>query len=296
MTPEEYAAAQAAIVAVLISQLQQLISLLPFPFPPTIYDWSQFLDLLFPYVDSARIQSASLGRDFYDSQREEHAPESPRHDQFLESYDKDWFKENMLPELESFLEEGFSDEVATRLALRAAKEVETGGRRQILNAVHSDRTGDVKGWARVATGRETCEFCLTMISRGPVYNSAEGAGLPLTDTPAIDLWRSGNAEAMHELMRKWHTGCDCLVVPVFNRQKWPGRDEYIAANAIWKDHSLKVADDPDLQQPKNGNQRGTDFEWTYNQAVMASIRRALYSGEIDMRDFGISTRSWRKAA
>lgn len=293
MTAEEYAALQAAIVAAMIQQLTQLISLLQLPPPFTVFDWSEFLDLLFPIVDSARVQSAALGRQFYDEQRELFHPELPRHDRPLEGYDFDWFEENMQPELESFLEEGFSEDVMTRLALRASKEVENGGRRQIMNAVDTDK--EVQGWARVATGKETCEFCLTMISRGPAYTSAEGAGLDASDTRAQDLWEAGDNEALDALMRRWHTGCDCKVVPVFDRRNWPGRDEYIKANEIWKTYSKLVADNPDMQSPNNGNQHGTDFEWSRSEAIMAAIRRALYAGDIDMRDFGISTRTWRNA-
>lgn len=296
MTAEEYAALQAAIVAAMISQLMQLASILQLPTPLTIYDWSQFLDLLFPIVDSAHVQSAALGRQFYDDQRAENFPNEPRHDQLLESYDRDWFEEALTPELEQFLSEGLSDDVLTRLALRASKEVENAGRRQVMHAVQSDSPKIVQGWARVATGRETCEFCLTMISRGPVYTSAVGAGLDLADTPAQELWERGDQKAMQALMHRWHPGCDCLVVPVFDRRNWPGRDEYIKASEIWRVHSKLVDENPELQSPKNGNQHGTDFEWSRSEAVMASIRRALYNREIDMRDFGISTRSWRSAA
>lgn len=294
MTAEEYAELQAAIIAGMLVEIQQLLSLLQFPPRPSIYDWSQLLDLLFPIVDSARVQSAALGRDFYDKQRELHFPDEPRHDRTLEVYDFDWFEEAMAPELDDFLKEGVSDAVSVRLALRASKEAETGGRRQIMHAVETDEV--VQGWARVATGKETCEFCLTMISRGPVYQSASGAGLDMSDASAVELWNRGDPAAFRELMKRWHTGCDCLVVPVFSRKSWPGRDEFLRAQQIWKDHSKLVAQNPELQQPRNGNQHGKAGEWSRSEAIMASIRRALYNHEIDMRDFGVSTRSWRKAA
>lgn len=292
MTAEEYAALQAAIVASMLQQLTRLIGLLAPPYTP--YDWAPLLKLLFPIVDSARAQSAALGRQFYDEQRAQNAP--GRQDQFLEHYEESWFNEAMVPEFESFVEEGLTPEVVTRLALRASKEVESGGRRQIMRAVEDDDPDVVEGWARVATGKETCEFCLTMISRGPAYRSAKKAGVKLQDAPAEKLWRNGGPEAFRELMTKWHTGCDCLVVPVFDVENWPGMEEAEKALDVWNKYSKLVARNPELKNPQNGNQHQKNPEWTYNKAVMAAIRRALYNGDIDMRDFGISTRDWRSAA
>lgn len=67
-------------------------------------------------------------------------------------------------------------------------------------------------WARVATGLETCGWCLTLVSRGPVYHSKETAG--------------GNWE--------FHDGCDCKVVPVFDLENWDGRERYLAAQEMWR--------------------------------------------------------------
>lgn len=292
MSPEEYAEAQAKIVAGMLEQLTRLIGLLLPPFTPS--DWPLIIKLLFPIVDSARVQSAALGRAFYDAQREDHAP--GRHDQFLEHYEESWFNEAMVPEFESFVEEGLTPEVVTRLALRASKEVESGGRRQIMHAVENDDPEVVEGWARVATGKETCEFCLTMISRGPVYRSAKKAGVKLENAAAVKLWKNGGPEAFRELMTKWHTGCDCLVVPVFDVENWAGMEEAEKALNIWNKYTKLVVRDPKLQKPLNGNQHQKNPEWTRNKAIMAAIRRALYNGDIDMRDFGISTRDWRAAA
>jgi hypothetical protein len=286
MTAEEYAAAQAAISAAQVSVVLQLAAIFQ---PPmlSLVDWERFLDLLFPYVEDARRQSAELGRRFYDAQREQHGPDLPRHDVPIVGYRREWFSDAMEAARHEFSRPGASEHALARVALRAVREVENGGRRQILRAVDTDRV--VQGWARVATGRETCAFCLMLISRGPVYRSAEGAGLDAVDVTAQELFERGDDEALAELMDDWHEGCDCRVVPVFDRASWPGRDAYQRAEDIWKTYSRMVDNDPKLWIPRNGNQRGpNDRTWSRSEAVMAAIRRAFYNGEIDMSDYAIA--------
>lgn len=292
MDVEEYAALQAEITAALVSNTVRLINLFRSP-RLTPLDWRRLLEMLFPFVQAARKESAELGRRFYDEQRELHNPNIPVHEVFLGEYEFEWFVEAMSPSRQKFLEPGASEEEVAEMALRASKEVENGGRKQIIRAADSDSRSIVEGWARVATGRETCEFCLTLISRGPVYRSARGAGLRASNPDAQALWEQGDTEAMNQLMRRWHVGCDCKVVPVFDKRDWPGKAEADKALEIWKHYTREVVQGRAAREPQNGNQNGTDFKWSRNQAIMAAIRRALYNGEIDMRDFGVSTRSWR---
>lgn len=49
-------------------------------------------------------------------------------------------------------------------------------------------------YARVPQGEKTCDFCLMIASRGPVYHTEESAGL----------------------YDKFHSHCDCRIVPFFN--------------------------------------------------------------------------------
>lgn len=49
-------------------------------------------------------------------------------------------------------------------------------------------------YARVPAGGETCEFCIMLASRGPVYRTAERAGM----------------------LDHWHDNCRCSVVPMWN--------------------------------------------------------------------------------
>src|SRR5699024_4357875 len=93
----------------------------------------------------------------------------------------------------------------------------------------------VQGWARVATGAETCAWCLMLVSRGPVYHEASTAGLDLPDEEAIEA--IGRGADLSEFMDRWHPNCDCKVVPVFDENDWPGREAWKAAEEKWIDAS-----------------------------------------------------------
>lgn len=69
--------------------------------------------------------------------------------------------------------------------------VKLAARRAIIATSESDKA--CTGWARIPTGAKTCAFCFMLASRGFAYKSAKSAGLE----------------------RKFHTKCDCRVVPEF---------------------------------------------------------------------------------
>lgn len=290
MTIEEYAEAQARISAALVREV--LVVATEFLAPRMSNSlWIQFLKLLFPLVLRRRNESARLARDFYDEQRELHHPDLPRHDVFLAEYQLDWFIEAMEPTRAEFVKPGASEDSAARVALRTMKETENGGRRTMIRPVEDGDYSDdvVQGWARVATGRETCEFCLMLVSRGPVYRSARSAGLRADDESAKEVLHEGNEAEIAKLMTRWHDGCDCKVVPVFDRQSWPGREAYKKAEQVWKKYSKMVDKDSSLKTPQNGNQRGpNDRKWSRSEATLAAIRRAFSKGEIDPRSYSIA--------
>lgn len=287
MTVEEYAQAQAALSAEFVVQALQLATQFQ-SLSLNELDWLFFLQILFPIVQAFRRRSSELGRQFYDEERESHLPDKPRHDMFLGEYHQEWFIEDMFPAMEDFLELDASDDALSNVILRATKSVENGARTQVIRSVGSDPL-NVR-WARVATGRETCEFCLTMISRGPVYRSARKAGLNLDDVDAEELFQQGfnDTEAVKALMKRWHPGCDCLAVPVFDRNDWPGMKQFKKAQDLWIKYSKMVDNNPSMRTPQNGNQWGpNNRKWSRSEAVMAAIRRALYNGDINMRDYGV---------
>lgn len=238
--------------------------LLPFLFIPlTSQVWADIVRSIFPLVDQARTESAVLAREYYDTQRKRHTDEGDRFDIDLPPYEYDWFNEAMAPSKKSFQLNETSLGQAVQAGFRAVKEVENGGRRAIRNAVDKDPI--VLGWARVATGRETCGFCLMLVSRGPVYQDAESAGLNADDTTALEILDEGDTEAFNELMTRFHPNCDCKVVPVFDRADWQGRDDYLAARDTWREVTKGFS--------------GRD--------ALNAFRRAIEDNQVDPQEFAV---------
>lgn len=144
-------------------------------------------------------------------------------------------------------------------------------------------TGPVRGWARVATGKETCAFCLMLISRGPVYLSAKGAGLDLYDAGAAAA--VGQGDDVSQWMNQWHIGCDCKVIPVYSRVDWPGMYAASRAMELWKEATTEarqvLAENPGKQSFVGGQWIPT----TLNREAINSLRRRLDRGEISTTEF-----------
>lgn len=242
MTFEEYVEAQADIVAKLVAVL--LVLLNPFRLRRLGGGhWNTLLTITYPYVDDARRQSAELARDFYDAERKRETGEAERHDFYRANYKPEWYATSMEHTRKNLSKPGATEGSVENFVKAAVTQVENGGRKTTLRAVESDPK--VKGWARVATGKETCSWCLMLVSRGPVYGKAKDAGLKVGKAKAVELNRQiDNAETPEQaaeatdvllgFMDRWHDNCDCKVVPVFNTKNWTGRDEFLAAEKLWK--------------------------------------------------------------
>ena len=143
----------------------------------------------------------------------------------------------------------------------------------------------VRGWARVATGNETCAWCLMLISRGPAYLKASTAGLDLDDESAQEMIAAG--EDVSKYMEEWHTGCDCKVVPVFKTSEWPGRDAWKRAEDLWIDASEEarelLEETDEARVYIQGENKGQ--ERSFNDEVINALRRRLERGDIDMSEF-----------
>lgn len=243
------------LVAVLIAVLR--------PFQPILLTpslWRSIVTLLYPYVEDARTESSRLAREFYDAERDRQLgtlidldafrdernvlaatidipTPADRHDIDLAPYKPGWFHEAMQPAREKFSRENASESDLATAAGIAGKEALNGGRSTIRNAVVSDSRAF--GWARVAGGGESCAFCEMLISRGPVYNDVNDAGLNAdSNESALAIWRefdrTGNEDKIMSLMNRWHENCDCRVVPVFRGSKdWPGKDAADRALEAW---------------------------------------------------------------
>ena len=292
MTPEEYAVAQAAITSGLASYVQRIASLFVGP-GLSLVEWARLLQVLFPEVQKRYAEAATLGRNFYDSQRRIHHPELPRNERLRSELQWEWFVKNMEPARKEMSQADSPQSAVTRLALTAVREVEMAGRRQIIGAVKNDPEPVLQGWARVATGRETCAWCLMLISRGAELNHkgnfayAEGstAGSTLDDETLLDLWKeSGGSleqfrEDTAEYMEQWHAGCDCLAVPVFDVNNWPGRDAAIRAQQLWIDATKEARRLIDSGEARSKNT---------NRETLNALRRRLSRGEITMSDYAFA--------
>lgn len=82
-------------------------------------------------------------------------------------------------------EEGLEELLMERVELEAKKAA-------AYNTIdNARRDPDKPRFARVPQGEKTCDFCIMLASRGPVYPTEESAGA----------------------FTKYHTNCDCKVVP-----------------------------------------------------------------------------------
>lgn len=261
----EYARRQRSITAAAVQLILNL--LLPYRGTRiTQLSWRFIVRGMFPIVDNARRDSAILMREFYDSQRLEHFGDDD-YDLDLPSYELAWLEESLNPVMREARIVEFDDGRMVEAALRVAKEVENGGRRMALNAVRGEKRR--VGFARVATGRETCAFCLMLVSRGPVYKSELKAGAK--HEGAAEIMETKNDisdEELDDLMTRWHPGCDCKVVPVFDENNWVGRDDFLRMEEIWKKETKGFA--------------GARF--TKNDKLNA-FRRAIERGEINPAEF-----------
>jgi hypothetical protein len=317
MNPDEYAVQQAAISAAIARYTLTFGQLFARP-TLSVAEWLSLLSILYPQVEAQRGNSARLAREFYDSQRTQHHPELPRNDRILEGYSMDSFIRDMEPARKRMSQTESPQDAVGQLAAQAVRAVENAGRQQIIHAVEDDtdlaelqeqavakreeqgkKPEDtppeervIRGWARVATGRETCAWCLMLISRGPVYLGADSAGLDLADREVTDLWDQSGGDlesffsSLDDHMERWHPNCDCKVVPVFKTESWPGKDEADRALKLWNEATKQAIeeeeDEPDRTHTA-GKKQGKKF--TRNERALNALRRALYDGQINPADY-----------
>jgi len=309
VTPEEYAVGQAAITAGLAAYVQKIAQLFTGP-TLAVRDWLALLKFLFSEVQRRYELSAELGRNFYDSQRKRNHPELVRHEMLRSELQFEWFVKNMEPARKAMSQADSPNLAVTKVALTAVREVEMAGRRQIIGAVKNDEilkakiaeeagrpakpdNRSVLGWARVATGRETCAWCLMLVSRGAEfpgkdtrwYLEAATAGIGLDDETVIDLFNESGGdlekfrEDTEEYIEEWHVGCDCLVVPVFDIKNWPGRDAAQRAQQLWIEAGLEAT-----ELIKSGKSRTKND----NKETLNALRRRLDRGEINLSNYAVA--------
>lgn len=89
-------------------------------------------------------------------------------------------------------------QAGARQAAAAARVAMNGGRSEIWTYLHLDKR--VLGWARYSTTGTPCGWCAMLISRGPVYRSAESAQFSDGDL--------------------YHDNCHCSAIPVFSQEQY----------------------------------------------------------------------------
>lgn len=177
--------------------------------------WYRFLNAVYPRVKRARDDAAFLARQFFDDNRAAELGTDDRVDFFAETnYPVEWFAEAVEPVYEYLQDRDADPEAALNdFSNRLIKIVEDGARRTLLRGVEED--DECQGWARFDPRPPTCAFCTMLISRGPDYNSAQGAGFSGTNEEAEDLLSRGEIDELNRLMNDWHPGCTCVVVPIY---------------------------------------------------------------------------------
>lgn len=289
-----YLNAVTRIIAAMVEAIASIIT--PYQrVPLNERDWLYLLAIMFPFVDDARRDIAIEARRFYDAERDKHVssirvpvfgrdeifgPDGrpvrldddteldqelwERADFDIPSYFPEWFRESMGAVRDDYVRGDATDGSVIRLVGQTIKEAENAGRVGTLRAVENDPK--VLGWARVE-GTEnigSCGFCAMLISRGPVYKSAQNAGLDVSDrTTAVEIFRqaeqSGNDDELMKLMTRWHPNCDCKVVPVFNENDWTGKTQADALYALWEKVTKGYSGRNALNAFRRAIERGEDL-------------------------------------
>lgn len=217
MTYEDYVLETRVIVIELILDLLGLLT----PFRKknlTPSEWTTLVGLIYEILPLTEV--ATVAREFYDSERQRQLETEELFPVWLANYEPATLYKSLEDARETFSQPDADESSLRHVIGTTVRQVENVGRRTILQAVGQDDRA--QGWARVQGGLESCAFCLTLISRGPVYKSEETASFSA------------------------HDNCDCKATPVFHEDRWPGRSDYLEARKIWdkaqgKDSKAKIA-------------------------------------------------------
>lgn len=211
MTPEEVYDRQQTLTRSLTRQLLPLIA----PLVGSKVSRSALALLVrafFPVVAASREKQAALAEEYYRGARERAGvPGEP----VSRPETREYAEEALSSGLERVISEDevLSDEAAASAVLVA----DTHSRNAYRNTVMAYSRADprIRGWARIDPKPPTCPFCRMLISRGPVYSTAESAGE----------------------RNKFHRGDTCVPTLVFQGQEdsYDGVEQTRAAKALWEE-------------------------------------------------------------
>lgn len=234
MTPRERQRQRSLIALALRASLLPLLRVGMRP-RPSRQEWAQMVEAAYPAVYRARMDYWRLAERAYRDERERVTGQSgpiefPRRNYPPEALEKA-LREQVKPRLDALSEEDDVPQVVIEEAVAVAdRHGKDAGRQGEIDAARHDRRA--LGYARRLVGDYNCAFCSLLASRGPVYRSADAA--------LIRHEGSGrNAVATGE---PFHNSCDCEVVPVFDRQDWEGRSQYLELSRLWEEHGGTLQD------------------------------------------------------
>lgn len=239
MNAEEYRRGQDGITAQILTAILNLLRSIG-PRPVSDQQFVALVNAVYPAVTRSRTRSYELAREFYADQHPATPPDVPEPHYERAALEKALdrtVKARLagLDDLEADEATTVARTAASSGASAVARHVEMAGRDTITATTRADRRA--LGWARMGTGRENCAFCTMLISRGPVYKSARSAGGDADNQAAM---AAATATSMLALMNEWHDGCDCIAVPVFDDNDWPGRAQHEAAEKLWLESTSGV--------------------------------------------------------
>lgn len=197
-------------------------------------EWSDLMTVSYRVVKPFRDEATELAREFYDDNRAAQQPDKQRHDIFKDDYyPEKWFRQTMLPVFQGIQKHNTPEVAVEEAVARATKVVEDAQRRTLIQGIASDTGSVVRGFARFDPRPPTCAFCTMMISRGPVYTTAENGGWPFDVKSLEKNILNDDPDAVNELMNKWHPKCTCIVVPVYKYNNYPSQGQENAALEIY---------------------------------------------------------------
>lgn len=199
MELDQYRAAQDQESRALLQALLLVLSALRGN-PVSDTQMTTFALALFPVVSASRARSFELARQVILSLN----PKAPRVP--IPEYRPEYLAKAMKRYLVGLEDPNRAQRSIVQTAAALVRHTEQAGREGMIAMVQAD--DDALGWARVARGGKTCAFCLLLVSRGPVYSK---------DTAVFES----------------HPACDCIAVPVYDRNNWHGREQFLAAEKLY---------------------------------------------------------------
>ncbi|ASN69182.1 putative capsid maturation protease [uncultured Caudovirales phage] len=182
-----------------------------------------FVDVVLPQVTAAREEAYGVAVEFLDAQRAVQGAKTPPPVPEIREYRREFLQAGVDEALDNNKVNPIDAVVGT-----VVKHVEAAARAVPTDSAKAQNESrppgvEAQGWARMLTGADNCAFCVTMASRGAVYESRKTA-------------------LFGPDMQKYHPDCDCVAVPVFNRNTWPGWAE---ARKLYAFYEEAIATNPD---------------------------------------------------